>query len=374
MFPAARSRWWWLNLALLIPAIASMYAAASRALRFSMDFQWLGAHLLWLHIDPWQTYLRNWGRLWSIQPAYLHELYVLLLPFALLRERTAVFAWATANLAMTALSVYLIGRIFELGRDRTATLFLLLVCSGPFRAAVGNGQTAILLLFWFTLLFYLQSTAWRGVLLGLSYAKYNFAPVWFLYFLFRRRFRLLLVALLPPLAGWLIAWAMIGGNGWTVLTDPLQALSNGMAGGTADVMTLVRVLMRGSPFAWMMSLLAGTVASIALSAYLATRGPMTRTQEMACLAIASLLCLYHSRYDFVLLTPVAAYASLLTPAAGGVVLALVAVFWYTPGSFWLLDPSRPLDPQWSAVPGVMLLAVLLLVVIRAVPSTLASRE
>ena len=81
-------------------ALASMLVAIRNALHRSMDFQWSAAHLLLLHRDPWAVYLsgdRYHEFLLCQIPLYLHELYLLLLPFGFLSFAKAKLPWPCAT-------------------------------------------------------------------------------------------------------------------------------------------------------------------------------------------------------------------------------------------------------------------------------------
>lgn len=335
-----------------------MWSALLHAFRWNVDFRWFSAYLVARHMNPWDVFLEGFPRAFIQQPLYLHELCILLLPFGLMDETHAMWAWALTNLVMTIVSVYVLARFFRLSNDDRATVFLLLASSAAFRGAVGTGQQVMLILLMYALFLHASSAAGKGTALGISYLKYSFAPVWTLFLLMRRRYRVVLVSLIPPIVGWLLTWWMVGGNAWHVLMGPYRTAQYGVTGGVADVHTLVRFLG--------FSQNAGVVAGFALSAiaawYLARR-ELTPGQEACTLAAASLMFLYHGRYDFVLLTPVVAYALTLPRRPAVWLLGLVAFFWYTPARLWV-DPQRSLAPHWSVIPGFILLGVMLALLTR----------
>ncbi|MHB8303710.1 MAG: hypothetical protein ACYDC6_12855 [Acidobacteriaceae bacterium] len=69
------------------------------------------------HVDPWLTYLsgdpQHRAEMFQV-PNYLHELYVLLLPFGYLSFTHAKLIWTAVNLALVSISCACIVRLYEL--------------------------------------------------------------------------------------------------------------------------------------------------------------------------------------------------------------------------------------------------------------------
>ena len=214
----------WANLILLFPSLVSLTAGIHNGLKRSrsQDYQWSGAHLFSLHYDPYLVYLlKDPGHqiLKSQVPNYLQELYVLLWPMGMLNEHTAAALWLGFNLLFAVVSVLLLGHIFKLTQGKTLSLGLLLATSTPFRIAIGNGQQSLLLLMLLLLVF--AAPARGGWTLGLSYFKYSFAPILFFYFACKKAYRILLLSLVLPIAGWLIFWIRVGGSPLRTALEPV---------------------------------------------------------------------------------------------------------------------------------------------------------
>lgn len=331
-----------LNAALVLPAAVSLYVGLRNAMRPNrgQDLQWSGAHLTLLHIDPYRQYLLhdpNHVFLFTQTPNYLHELYILLLPLAMLSFPHAKLLWAIGNCGFIALILLLLRRIYALDGRRTLLLTLLLFASTPFRIVLGAGQHTFLALLCFCLVLYPAGLAGkplqRGLALGLSYFKYSFSPVLVFYLLLQRRWSILLVALLPPLLGVLGMWAWVHGNLFQLAVEPFLVSRTGVWPGAGDLMTLLHLALDAHLSAGAVGALtyaAALLGAAVVAAFLAIR----RTQLapaalLAAIGTSSLLLFTHLSYDYVFLLPLLALClqGALTRAKIAI-LAAIAFPWY----------------------------------------------
>lgn len=312
--PKKRPILFW-NVILFLPAAVSLYGGVRNALRpgYSEDFQWSGAHLTFHHIDPYRQFLLNDPGhliLMTQVPNYLHELYILLLPLGALTFTSAKLIWLVLNCFFTVIVLATLRKIYALDRAKTFLLALLLLASTPFRVVLGAGTESLLELAFFCLFFYLEGEIKRGVVLGLSYLKYSFSPVLFFYLVFRRRYRLLEISILPPLLGLLIMWSLVSGNIVTLAREPFAVSRTGVSPGMGDLMSFVHIafgrFLQGSG-ASSVAYFVALIASAGYAFFLSRQDPFTDQMEAASIAIASLLLFPHLVYDFVfLIVPMAA--------------------------------------------------------------------
>lgn len=302
--------------ALAVPAIISVGAAVWHGLRQGQDFQWSGAHMLGVHIDPYLQFLQHdpgHRILGSQVPNYLHELYVLLLPLGLLPFGIAKDIWVAINIGFSGACVWLLGRIYELTRIRVLLLALLFGMSTPFRITVNNGQNALLETLLLTLL--LTAVARGGPVLGMSYFKYSFSPIFVCYLAMRRRWSWLVKSAAVPLLGLAIFWALVHGNLFREAMEPFAVSGNsGVAVGAGDLMSgdyYFRQRFAQNPTG-RSGLSLAVVGSVVLGAVVALRRAKDRDAFPA-LICASLMLFVHLTYDYVALAiPVAALLSSAT--------------------------------------------------------------
>jgi hypothetical protein len=308
----------WLNALLSLPAAVSLYAGFHNALRpgYSRDFQWSGTHLVFHHIDPYhQILIHNPGNLilWSQIPNYLQELYILLLPLGVISFTSARFIWVVLNCVFTILILSILRKNYGLDRDKTLLLALLLLASTPFRIVLGSGTESLLELFFFCLVFYFDGYAQRGIALGLSYLKYSFSPVLFIYLFFRRQYRILAISLIPPVLGLSAMWLFVHGSIVTLAVEPLAVNQIGISPGLADLMVLIHLALDRVMALLTVNKITYVVALPASAAYawfLSRQGDIFPERDAAALAVASLMCFTHLTYDYVfLIIPIAACLS-----------------------------------------------------------------
>lgn len=322
-----------------ILAVISVAAAVGKAARASMDFQWSGAHLLLHHRDPWAVYLSGDSRheiLLSQVPNYLHELYVLLLPLGLLSFSKARLVWEVCNLVLVFIVVWSVSRLCELGKRKTWLLFVLVLTGTPFRVTVGNGQSDAVALAAIALWSVVLSQSGRGLLLGVSYEKYSFQPIFVLFLLLRQRWKLLIFSLFPPLLGYLLVDEWVG-TGWRTLAfEPFKTATRkgSVTPGLANVIDIARLLLahiscQPQRCALLPYGLAILLAFI-IAAFFARYGKAVDGRILlACMLAASLVCFQHLIYDFIVL--IFSLGVALKSQRGGarnLVLVLIAYFWY----------------------------------------------
>lgn len=325
----------WLNAALVVPACLSLRTGVRHGLERGQDFQWSGAHLAALHLDPYRQYLSGDPEhliLLAQTPNYLHELYVLLMPLGAMQFRTARAVWVGINVALLVAIVLGLRRMYQLGTAETVLLLLLTVVGAPFRILLGNGQQSLLELFFFCVVFSTRGTLSRGLSLGLSYAKYSFAPVLVVFLLLRRRYGELAVSSIPVLLGLVGLWIAVHGSLWTLAQEPFLVSHTGVTPGLGDGMSLVWAIHREASLSGGMQTLMYFVAlalSVGCAIYImrCTKRSGERAAA-AMLAVASLLCLTHLTYDYIfLMVPLAAGLSSQTGPRGGWIAGVVAVVW-----------------------------------------------
>lgn len=339
----------------------------------SLDFQWSPARLLTRHIDPWAVYLSGDPRhliLLNQVPNYLHELYLWMLPFGYMPLLPAKLIWAAVNISLVLMACACVARLYELDGRRTWLLTILVLTSTPFRVTIGNGQVTALVLVSLALWAVVSSSSGRGLLLGVAWAKYSVPPVLAIFLLLRRRWRLLVFSMLPPLAGFWFFYAWLRTPFWTLLAEPFRCSTRNVSPGLANMMAVSEIALRHPPLfrtapdafylaarGWtdFVPYACGVVLAFAVAVYFFRRGKEVDGRiHLACLTAASLLCFKHQIYDFLLLIFCLAIALKAgRSAARNWLLVLIAYFWYAER---LLHIRR-----WEFWPAVVIVSFLLLI-------------
>ncbi len=290
--------------------------------------------------------MRRWGNAWLVEgtniyhtageaPDYPPHAIVLLSPLGLLAGNRAVAAWATFNLALAVLSVYLTVCAFRPrpgGTLASAALpMLMFLCWGGFRTllqfslfTLTSGLVSIVLAD--------RRPAWSGVALGLALMKPQMAAPFVLWALFTRHWRSLAVAFSIVAVAFLLYCVR-------AFAAPLGVVTSYLA--------ILKVIYAGNVD-------AGGVCVLGLAE--GRRRPSMMYSAPALAGIWSLLTFYHLTYGFILLLPTAALLLWAEEPESQAVrtrifwLLQAALMFDVPGLWRWLGPVSP-----TTAPGTVLL-------------------
>ena len=331
----------------------------------SGDFQWCGARMLAHGVDVYDAALNrdDAGIRLAQDPNYLHLLYFLLLPLGALPFSVARGVWAVLNLLMAGACVVLLGRAVGWRDWRLAGVLGLFFSSTPLVIALMNGQQTLLVLLSSVLAYSLRGPVGQGFWLVVAMTRYSFAPVALGMLLTGRRAALAVSAAVSLLA--MAGYLLVTGAGLdTGVLGPLL-VGQGMARGSADVMTLTGLLLDDprSPATYLAALLVGGVL-MWLGRSLFSRGHWVDALAGACLV--SLVTFPHLLYDYCVLLPVLVSALRLGSRDRWLVLGVVVLFWHN----WLIGglPFAPYHLFGVVLSFGLLVACFGVIVRGAVPS------
>jgi hypothetical protein len=342
-------------------AAVSLIQGVRNALRASADLQWTDVVLLTHHQNPYEVYLsgdpKHQLMPWQI-PNYLHEMYVVELPLAWVSFPTAERIWLAVNLLLLAASLAMLVRIYGLTRNQTLLYIALVLCSTGFRNTLGLGQQSFFALFCFIVSLRALSPMRRSLGLGGLYAKYSFAPAVVGYLLARREFRILLLSLLLPAAGYAILLACIGGHHpLHLLIEPFLVSRTGVGPGKADIMTLIEQYSAGRA-ATLLAYALGLVLAVGYGAFVHHRGLSPRA-AMAGLAAATLVCVKHVEYDLLFLILPLAFFLTRRGRNSAVALAIMGYLFYV--DRWI-PVQKMLTPQPARILYLVLIVTLVVLI------------
>jgi Glycosyltransferase family 87 len=298
---------------LAMAALVSLCMGVREAFHGGIDFQWSGASLLSEHVDPWKTFIGGDPQhriILSQEPNYLHELYVLFLPFGKTSFEDARAIWCGANLLFLVTSIVLTARIYKLQLYNALLLGCLLLISAPLRVTFLNGQQCLFILCCFSIAFSATSRIRRGFFLGLGFAKYSFAPIIAMVDLLRLRLISLCCAAIPILAGLLIVWRITGTDLPHLIFEPIRSAKISVAPGYGDIITALRIGLRHFNLTQdqIFSIASGIgfLCAIIFAVFLAKKR-LSEKSELSLITVITLACFTHVAYDYIfLLFPMAA--------------------------------------------------------------------
>jgi hypothetical protein len=328
-----------------------------------MDFQWTGAHLLSQHEDPWKLHIlhQDQGKIVNgQQPNYLAELFLLLRPLGRMSFQHAVVWWCGLNLVFTGAILYIVCKMFFLDRDHTLLVTLLLMASMPFRVTLHLGQHSLFILLMLCLTFYPRNLVVKGLALGVSYSKYSFGPLIVVMLLVKRRIGVVLISIIPPLVGILVAWHMLGGSLKTLAFEPFVVAKEAMGPGSGDIMTPLEIVLRGlgvaTDLTFSIPAALGLLAAVVAAIWIGRNKRMDERIQFAVALVLTLVCLKHVLYDFVVLVVPVAAAVMAPPSKARTIVLLCALH------FWFLTPViHYFYPKQVYAPEVFIYSLLLLV-------------
>ena len=285
--------------------------------------------------------------------------------------------WLILNLVATVVCLYLTFEIWgkEWPRDARFYLSAMLLCWAPFRTTLRNGQLSLLitaLLLGAILAYKRKKKIQAGLFLGLSLIKYTLSLPFLLYWLWRRQWKSVAIALLVPSILTLIFELHprlvpthaainhdVGATPISIHNASFQINSAQtkmprvtlVGNATADYFAAgIKHLLNNSSFlmgrteiktlicalvgdAWLGSLITGILVLAALVGMMVVfrMGPSCENTHFALLALFSLWSVYHRAYDAVLcLMPAALFMDYIVtakhPKMGKICLAGLALF------------------------------------------------
>lgn len=316
---------------LIVAAVVSTARGIWNASQVSKDFQWSPTVLLLDGENPYEVYLNgdpDRALIKAQTPNYAHAMYLMLTPFGLMDWEVAKIAWALFNVTVGFLIVLLLAQILNLNKDQAFFVFLTFLASSPFRIGIGNGQQGLIMLLAF-LVIPVSRSYWSSFAAGIGYFKYSFAPPFVAYLFFSRGKFHSLASLLPGIIGFFGFWVITGGSFWETLIQPLLVSSQGVAPGSADIMTIAEKLTKeGSIYHYTFYYLLPILFSL-YGAYFASKNIVKVSTSFAFLCVISLVSFKHLAYDFVFLLPAFAIAiKNVNKIASQYIISVVLFVWF----------------------------------------------
>lgn len=234
----------------------------------------------------------------------------LLSPIALLSFETLVVVWIVLNIAATMLSLHfaikLWGREWPIKARLVFAAFF--IAFAPFRITLRNGQICLMvmaLLLGGLLARKRNKNFLAGALLGLSLCKYTLTFPFFLYFIWKREWKVVSTAILIPLALSEVFALRLGLSLFQVISQYFslasQILVSGLPGrtGTTEIKLLFLDLSGNESFAATITL-AFSIAALICMVIVFSRKPRWEPAHFAALALFALWSIYHRTYDSVM--------------------------------------------------------------------------
>lgn len=303
-------------------AAVSVFQGIRNALAFSQDFQWDAAKALAMGIDPYELSMNpenakvypelekfyrmftDRGLTQKMEANQFPSLLVLLFPMTFFPPEAAKVVWCILNLAFTAGIIVLLRKTFFEKTDTYtfAALMLVMLSGTPYRNQLGVGQHTLFAFFFFMLAVYFDKRSRSGQLkdciiiafcLFVSYFKYTLTAPLVLYFVYRKRYREIVISVCAHAALTVGAAFMLGRSVIYMIKAPLTVASALVAEGGIDL----GVLLKGTG-----AYAAAFVIAAALTVITVLLPKGRENILFAVLILWSLVLTYHRTYDFFVLS------------------------------------------------------------------------
>ena len=192
----------------------------------SADFQWQPTKCTYEGINHYTSYLigtQDCKFFMSQGGEYAQGLYVILYPFILFEWSTAKVLWVILNLILISSITILLCIKFKLEKVETYLIIFFILYSIITRVNIIMGQQTIFTLFFLSLPFIYKSKI-SNILSGICYFKYNIGYSLFLFYLISKKYKQLLLSILPILFGLIIYCLITNTNILENLFQPIQLM------------------------------------------------------------------------------------------------------------------------------------------------------
>lgn len=315
---------------LALMAVVSVVWGARNAMEYSQDFQWDAARALRGGMDPYEmSYLEriseeeapelagfyrmftDKGLTQKMEANQFPSLLMLLFPLTYFDPALAKCLWLVLNLAFTAgIAILLKMTFFENADIYEYTAAILLMLAGtPYRNQLGVGQHTLFAFFFFMLAVYIEkkdvSKSPAGCLLiaaclFVSYFKYTLTAPLALYFIYKKRYRELVISVAAHVILTGVFAVRLGKSYVYMIKAPLEVASNLAAEGGIDLGVLL-----GSPLCYAVALIIAILLVV-----ITVKMPQNCDNMLISLLILwSLILTYHRTYDFFVMSAAAAFVS-----------------------------------------------------------------
>jgi hypothetical protein len=332
----------WIKLFCVVAVIYGISVAAyilneTRKPTGSTDFHqfWYAGHFILQHRDPYEAYFA--GEKPYLPIHYIDGVTVTQYPVAqpdlviipsntptmlLLLSPLAHFSWLTAkwsvmilNLILMLLTAWLALRKIPFGgiklpRLQELLIFLIYFDFSATRIAVENGQTTMLVFLLMLVALIFSGSAWyiSGLALGIALSKYSLSLPVFVFFLYKKNFKVLVLAIMVQLAGVIGVAAISGGTLLKVIEENIKLLFELFDQPGVHLSRWFEFISTNHFVSIIPSLLMTAIVFIPALLWLRRTPPQTREQAeirdfhvLTILFIWTILVAYHRLYDTVIL-------------------------------------------------------------------------
>ena len=283
-------------------SFASLIKNCLKALNWSADFQWFPSTLLLKGINHYEYFLKGGEAFLSQKGEYSHGLYVIFLPFASLEWELAKFFWMITNVFFVLAIPYMICRKFDVSKNLTIIIMCIFATCSPTRTVINYGQQSLLIMFFFILPFLYENKK-SYFFSGISFFKYNIGFILPIYFLVNKKFKYLILSIIPSVVAWIIYFSMTNSDPITNLFEPIKLVFGKNYSWGNDIYSITKSFNIFNSFVSLaISLSLCTLTLIKLSKI------NDKLLQLSLICLSSLILAPHANYDYIILLPLLIYS------------------------------------------------------------------
>lgn len=306
--------------------IFNFYDSASASSGFN-DMKWSGANLflngediynIYLSGDPNNQILKAQFPNYSIASIYLH------LPLGVFSFENAKLVWSILTSILICHLYFLFSKTnFNIKNQNNIIFlsFIFLILSKPFDILLSSGNYSILS-FWSFCFFFLGQN--KTLPLFITSVKYSFAPIIFVYSLFEKKIKEILITIVITLVCAIHFSKVFNYNLFDLLILPIKIGSITTASGFLDYQTLLGNYPENISVRYFLLL----VFSLFFFNFLYHKTIRSTLFDLCLVSMITLLFYKHLYYDQVFLLPVLIYSFKLPKNLFLLVISIIFYFWF----------------------------------------------
>ena len=241
---------------------------------------------------------------------YLQGYYIMLYPLTFFDWTGARIIWVLLNMLLIFLIPYFLCKKFDV--NKISTFFIIFFCYYCIVARVNliMGQITIVMLFFLILPFIYKSKI-SYILSGITYFKYNVGYALFFLYLTSRKYKILMLSLLPCFIGWILYCLITDTKLIVNIFEPFLLMLNNMGSNgplkSIHLFSFINQLgLINSKYQTIITLLPSIVVNIFF--IIRINKIQDNLLKLSCLSLSILVFLPHYGHDYIILIPLLVYA------------------------------------------------------------------
>ncbi len=302
-----------LGILILFAFISSLQGIQNAVLKpgGSQDFEWDAARKLLHGQDPYESWLKkgNEQNIFSaVTPGFAPTVYppsclLLVSPYALFSWPMAKNLWAISNIIFTFFLIFYSFKLFLPNKPYWVYVLIttLFVIGTPWRNLIGNGQKTLFSLAFFTIaIFYCEKKPiLSGWFLSLSLLKYSSTLPLSVYFLYKKKFLPLILALAIHVTIYFLISFYLLKNPYDLLKEIYEISLKSIGLGYLDIFSFFNQRSFNIPV-FVLCILAGFLFLITIVVCVFQKKE-NQLEVLSLLALVSMVIVRHLPYDFIVL-------------------------------------------------------------------------